>query len=619
MRRRLLPAATCLLVAATLQAQLEPVDRWIRLDTGHFTLFSDAPIETVQALSRNLELLHSVLARLNPERTIKSPLPTWVFIFRDQESFGPYRLRMNGRSSAISGYFLSHPHANFVAIDGSSGMGASRIVYHEYLHYFARHNLPGLPLWFNEGLAEFYTTFERHEDEVTIGKPVERHVEWLRTNGLIPFRRFLDTDTDSAIYNEQDRNGGYYAQSWALVHMLLASNQERRRQVTRYLDLLSEGTDAGEALQIAFGKAPRGLQQELEEYLRAQRFDLFRQSLDGIDAVGIDAVGIDAVGIDAVGTDEADSVEVSRVAPAEVLYRLGSLLTHFNPARLVEAGRHFDAALRLDPDYALAWAGRGYIRYLRSDYEGAHVLYEQALERGPREFLIHFLSGINLMKWVGAESGFTPEGPEQQARLEKARAAFRRSISLKSDFAEAYAGLGSSFVGADDPSEDGLEALRKARSSLPHRADITFNMAILAARLGHHQLAVDLVEGVLVTQADAETVDNVREGLLRVELTAADRQLRDGELEVGLEIIESVIERTIDSDLFSELIRKADEIRRMLAARADRELFNEAMDLAAKSRYDEAIERLEELIAATEDKELRKVAKENLRRLRQLP
>jgi tetratricopeptide (TPR) repeat protein len=302
-----------------------------------------------------------------------------------------------------------------------------------------------------------------------------------------------------------------------------------------------------------------------------------------------------------------------------MLYRLGYLLTHFNPARLVEAKKHFDTALDLDPDYALAWAGLGYIRYLRSDYEAAHTLYQQALEGERREFLIHFLAGINLMKWVSAESRLAPGDPEQQARLQEARAAFRRSISLRSNFAEAYAGLGSTFVGAQEPSEEGLEALQRARSFLPQRADITFNMAILAARLGHRELAVDLVEGVLVTQADAETVDNAREGILRVELIAADRHLRKGDLEAGLAIMDSVAERTIDSDLFAELVQKANEIRRMLAAAADRELFNEAMDLARRSRYDEAIMRLEELLVSASDAELRKVAKENLRRLRQLP
>lgn len=603
-QRRFLPIVACLVVATALQGQPTPKDHWIRLDSGHFSLFSDAPLETVQALSSDLELLHSVLAGLNPQRSIKSPLPTWVFIFSNQDSFQPYKLRMNGRSPAISGYFISHPHANFVAIDGSSGKGASPIVYHEFLHYFARHNLPGLPLWFNEGLAEFYTTFERQEDEVLIGKPVQRHVDWLRTHDLIPFRRFLATDTDSPIYNEQDRNGAYYAQSWALVHMLLTSDQGRRRQVARYLDLLSEGEDAEEALEEAFDMGPSELERELEKYLRKERFDLFRQSLDGLGGPAIGA---------------ARTFEVRRVAPSEMLYRLGYLLTHFNPARLVEAKKHFDTALDLDPDYALAWAGLGYIRYLRSDYEAAHSLYQQALEGDRREFLIHFLTGLNLMKWVSAESRLAPGEPEQQARLQEARAAFRRSISLRSNFAEAYAGLGSTFVGAQEPSEEGLEALRRARSFLPQRADITFNMAILAARLGHRELAVDLVEGVLVTQADAETVDNAREGILRVELVAADRHLRKGELEAGLAIIDSVAERTIDSDLFAELVQKANEIRRMLAAAADRELFYEAMDLARRSRYDEAIVRLEELLDSASDAELRKVAKENLRRLRQLP
>ena len=599
MKLRLL-VPTLGLVAGQLQGLPPENDRWIQAESAHFTFVSNAPLETVRTLSSQLELLRSVLASMNEAHFVNWPLPTYVFIFRDESSFRPYSIKVGGKPAAISGYFLAHPHANFVVIDGGSGSESIRIIYHEYLHSFVRHNLPQVPLWFNEGLAEFYSTFEKVGNEVLIGRPLGKHVDWLRTNDLIRFGKFAAIDSQSPVYNEKERKGAFYAQSWALVHMLLAGDPERRRQTTRYLDLLKGSDETLDPLQTAFEMGQRELQQELRDYVRRSDFSFFRQSLAGVEM--------------------ETGLEVRTLDRSEVLYRLGYLVAHFNPARLVDADEHFAAALELDPDFGLAWAGQGYVQYLKDDYQAADFFYERAMELEKGDFLIPFLAAINVMKWLGFEAQIRSlAADEKEALVDTARRSFRRSIELKDDFGEAYAGLGSTFVDAQDPSDEGLQALRRARAYLPSRPDVTHNLAILSARLGHRLEANDLVELVLTTQADAATVELAREGLLRVDLMAADDYLRQGDAQAGLEIIEAVLAQTSDTVLFAELSEKADEIRAFQAFQADRQLFDEAMDLVRESRYDEAIERLETLVRRVRDSELQAVAEQNLRQLRGLP
>lgn len=594
-----------LLASSSLWALPSPDDRWIRADSAHFTIFSDAPIHTVRALSKNLELLQSVLGSLNPGRTINSPLPTYVFIFRNEASFRSYNLKIGGKPAAISGYFLSHPHANYIVVDGSAGPNPSAVIFHEYLHYFARHNLPRVPLWFNEGLAEFYSTLELSENEALIGKPVAHHVDWLRNNDLQPFRSFLATDTRSGPYNEAQRQGGFYAQSWALVHMLLAGDQDRRSRVARYLRLLDEndlvpGDNAdADAFAMAFDATPRSLQRELSRYVDRPRFEHFRQRLETVDMEPV--------------------FQPTEIRYTEILCRLGDLLVHLNPARLIEASQHFDAALKLDPRFPLARTSKGYVKYLRNDYDAAALHYEESIEESRDDFLVFFLAGINQMKLLSMESEISYSDPHARAaRIQAARAYFRQSIRLRKDFAEAYAGLGSTYVADESPSSDGVEALTIARESLPHRADVTFNLAILTARLGRRNEAEVLIEQILIHQADPATVDRARESLLRADLLAADQYLHEGDLESGLAILDFVLGRTSDSVLFGELSETADQIRRMQAQREDRLVFDEAMDLIRESRYDEALERLESLAERTDDSELRAAAEDNIRRLRPL-
>ena len=581
--------------SAALPSAEEP---WIRADTRNFTVFSNADVEVVSALSADLELLHSVLENLNRGRTRVPPIPTYVFIFRDEESFRPYKLRVGGQPAPISGYFLLHPHANFVAIDGSRGELSRSVVYHEYIHYFVRNNLPHVPLWFNEGLAEFYSTLVKSGDEIFIGKEVKRHVAWLRANDLIPIDRFLATETSSEIYNEKERKGAFYAQSWAMVHMLLTGDEERRHNVARYLKGLSAATDPVDALEDAFSLRVRSLERQLDDYMRSPSFRYFRQSLDGIETEMI--------------------FQHRQIEHSEVLYRLGYLLAHFNPARLVEADRHFRASQDLDPNYAPAWYGLGYLRYLRSDFDAASFFYERARDFDDSDFLVHFLEGLNLTRWdiTDRELGLVLD--DQPDRLEQARISLEKSAELRSSFAETWATLGATYVGAERPSERGAEVLRKAHELLPQRADVTFNLAIVLARLGRRDEAEHLIEGALSRQADEETILKAREGLLHVDLQVADEFLREGDFEGGLEVLEEVISQTSDSELFAQLSDKVDEVRTYLVSAEHQRLFEEAIDLAQDSRYDEAIERFETILSESRDPELRSATKENLKRMKRL-
>jgi hypothetical protein len=51
-----------------------------------------------------------------------------------------------------------------------------QIVYHEYTHAIMNLNFQGLPVWLNEGLAEFYANSAIHDKDVEIGKIAPYHL-----------------------------------------------------------------------------------------------------------------------------------------------------------------------------------------------------------------------------------------------------------------------------------------------------------------------------------------------------------------------------------------------------------------------------------------------------------
>ena len=77
-----------------------------------------------------------------------------------------------------------------------------------------------VPPWLNEGLAELYSSLEPRGDRILVGQVIPGRVQVLRTGEWIPLATLLAVDHNSPYYNEKSRAGMFYAESWALVHML---------------------------------------------------------------------------------------------------------------------------------------------------------------------------------------------------------------------------------------------------------------------------------------------------------------------------------------------------------------------------------------------------------------
>src|SRR5207245_11440438 len=143
----------------------------------------------------------------------------------------------------------------------------------------------------------------------------------------------------------------------------------------------------------------------------------------------------------------------------------------------------------------------------------------------PDDPLTEFLYAENLVervtpsgKIVQRTAGDTP--PE----LARARELYRKSIRLRPDVAEAYAGLGLTYVFDEGGLTAGTDALEKARLLLPSRMDIVMNLVGLYARGGDVSKARDLVDRVLARSGHPEELEAGREALLESEMQT-DQQL----------------------------------------------------------------------------------------------
>src|SRR4051794_2417839 len=83
-----------------------PKEEWITVRTASFTLFSNTGERKTREIGADLERLRDALSQLSPELALNSPVPTYIFVFRDTASFKPYQRTYNGQPLNSEGYFL---------------------------------------------------------------------------------------------------------------------------------------------------------------------------------------------------------------------------------------------------------------------------------------------------------------------------------------------------------------------------------------------------------------------------------------------------------------------------------------------------------------------------------
>ncbi len=439
-------AWTSVVLALGMSLPAQAAGKWTRLQTENFLFVGDASERQIRQLAQHLEQFRDVMSRALPPAALVSSTPTIVFVFQTDKSFAPYRPLFEGRPVDVSGYVQAEGDANYVAVNAEFGPGALKIIFHEYAHVLIRNTAGDLPVWASEGLAGVYETFEDRNGgkSAMIGIPHAEHLLLLQNRTLLPLRELFAVDHGSPIYNEGDRRGLLYAESWALMHYLMLGNQVRAVQLREYLLRLKDGVAHDEAFQQAFGGSPDDLERELREYIRLLSFPAMR--LDFPEKVSGSGAG---------RGEPMDDVDVS-ARLADLLSRLG---------RLDEARAQLKKLVQANPHSGRAVGTLALLELRNGEVVDALPLLERAALLDPTD-------GTLLRAWGGALFARSQDRAIGDAAasemLRKARTTLNRAFELSPNDAETLMLLGrvESMVGADHARATTL--LERAVSLAPH-------------------------------------------------------------------------------------------------------------------------------------------------------
>jgi hypothetical protein len=204
-----------------------------------------------------------LLSTLLKKNATPSGTPTYILIVR-----GAIWERYLRQGSMIASEFVPTRFANYLLLNTGEDRSTLRgSVYHEYTHLYLQTQMPGvIPLWFDEGMAEFMSATRFHGDTATVGVP-----DYLYVPKLLPLRRLLSIDKKSREY-VSTWTYSVHLQSWAMVHRALLGERGADSQLFNYLDAIGEGAPIDVAVKSSFGVTTDELGRKILAYLDQRRF-----------------------------------------------------------------------------------------------------------------------------------------------------------------------------------------------------------------------------------------------------------------------------------------------------------------------------------------------------------
>ena len=369
-RRRLKSAlAGRLAVVCTLAASCLPLpaaQHWVSLTTPHFEMYTtNSPGSGAKAL-QIFERVRSFFLEASPSKQAPDT-PVRIIAFRSEKEFTPYR--PNGGALA---YYQRSRKRDYIVIqdeyrklsDRSSRIYAPdcRTCRHEIADLAER----------RVGRSVFVTRAERRSDDG--GPPSGRKPAGADAAKVARSENLLTSvQQNSPYYNQRDKMAIFYAQSWALTHMLVLG-KNYHAGFSRFVASVSAGNSAEASFASVYGKTLGQVRADLNRY--------FQQTTVQVSLFDIKM-------------EKINLPLVADLTPLSIELALTDLLAS-QPSKAGEAKRRLDGLAAEYPENAEIEESLGYFTWQAGDSKAAAAHFGNAAAKGidDPEMLYHYATLI---------------------------------------------------------------------------------------------------------------------------------------------------------------------------------------------------------------------------------
>ena len=282
-----LPAMLLGVLLCTSATAAEPP--WLELHSTHFTVITDAGEKKGREVALRFEQMRAVFASLLAKDRLPLPVPLTILALKNDKAFYQMAPLHQGQPISVPGFFVPGDDQNFIVLNLFEEQ-SWRAVAHDFAHMLLNYNYPPAQGWFDEGLAEYFSSIRVDNKQVEIGSDPELGASF--SEDLLQNQRELRTSKslteflggqvwlsmadlftmkhDTSTYQEGTHHTLFYAQSWMVMHYVL--NQKKLPETGTYFDLVqNQHLPVEEAVSKAYGMSSAQFEQAVKDYFHSLR------------------------------------------------------------------------------------------------------------------------------------------------------------------------------------------------------------------------------------------------------------------------------------------------------------------------------------------------------------
>lgn len=486
-------------------------DEWLNVRSRNFNLIGNASDKDIRKVATKLEQFREAFRLLFTTTNLSSPIPTNVVVFKSDSAYKPFKpKRSDGKTdNFIAGYFQPGEDVNYITLTtGGEDAETYGTIFHEYVHFIVNTNLgkSDVPQWFNEGLAEYYQTFEMEGDiKAKLGLPQSNHLLLLQQNKLIPLNTFFNIGNTTLTQTGNHSRSIFYAQAWALIHYFIAN--KKSEEMNKFLTLSMKNVAEEKAFQDAFQMSYAQMEKQLRQYVAKGTY--LYTNVTFANKLSFDL-----------------EMQSKAMTEADTNAYLGDLLYHTN--RADDAVPYLQTALTLDPNSSMANTTFGMVRVRQRKFDEAKVHLEKAIAGDPKNHIAYYQYAYLLSREGRDEFGYVNSfAPEKTAKM---RELLKKAIEINPSFAESYEMLAFVSLISNEGLDEGLAAMQKALKLQPGNQRYAMRIAELFLRQEKFDQAAAILEKIAKTADEPQLkkqVDNLLDQLRqRKEILARNEESR---------------------------------------------------------------------------------------------
>jgi tetratricopeptide (TPR) repeat protein len=274
-------------------AATEQKSPWLEIHSTHFVVITDAGEKKGKEVALRFEQMRAVFATLLMKDRLNDSEPLTILAFKNDRDYyqsAPLQKDGFGQLQPITapGFFVPGEDQNFIVLNLFEP-DPWRAVAHDYAHLMLDYNYPPVEGWFDEGLAEYFSSIRIDNKQYEIGgdpeltnvyttdltgnqnearNPPKSLTELLGAEVWLALPDLLTIKHDTSDYKEGTHHTLFYAQSWITIHYLLHEN--KLPQTGTYFGLVeNQHVPVPEAVQKAYGMTPEQFDKAVKDYFQS--------------------------------------------------------------------------------------------------------------------------------------------------------------------------------------------------------------------------------------------------------------------------------------------------------------------------------------------------------------